>query len=222
MALTMRKLSVGMILLTVVIGVALPTIASAERRNHHNQNENNNQIRCGQEEQEEEPVDEGLERRQFNSRNNRSEDSHHSWQKICATAEPATFDPSTCGELGSYTIIESTGVDYMIDGEAVAPGTYTAANGTTVTIVAVAQEGYAFEPEAVTTWTYTFNVPTDCETPQVLSSSTTITPQVTAKPVGGVSAGAGGAATTDSRVALFGLVLSIGTVVFGFVQKINI
>lgn len=223
MTLTMRKLGVGATLLTLVIGLGLPTIASAERSNHHNQNEyNNNQKRCREEEQEEPVEDSREDGRQLNGRDNQNENWHHNRRKTCATAEPATFDPSTCGELGSYTIVESTGVDYTINDVVVAPGTYTAANGTTVTIVAVAQEGYAFRPDAVTTWTYTFNAPTNCETPQVLSSTTTVTPQVTAQPTGGVSAGAGGAAVADTKAALLGLVVSIGTVAFGVVRKMTI
>lgn len=217
---TMRKLGVGIAVLTLVVAVFVPTIASAERRrdgNHDRDDHDYTQQTCipPKVELDVEDQQEGRSFRRDNDRNN--DRRHHGHRKTCATAEPATFDPSTCDALGTYTIVEATGVDYTIDGEVVAPGTYTAANGTTVTIVAVAQEGYAFEADAVTSWTYTYNAPTDCETTPVVTTSST-TPQVTAKPVGAVHAGAGGAAAANGN-ALLGLVASIGTLAFGIVRK---
>ena len=219
---TMRKLGVGITVLTLVVAVFVPTIASAERRRggHHDRDDNDySQQECVPALEITPDVLDDDEGRRFDNNNEQSHDRrrHHGRRDICATATPATFDPSTCDALGTYTIVEAAGVDYTIDGEVVAPGTYTAANGTTVTIVAVAQEGYAFEADAVTSWTYTYNAPTDCETTPVVTTSS-ITPQVTAKPVGAVHAGAGGAAAANGN-ALLGLVASIGTLAFGIVRK---
>ncbi|MHA7172864.1 glycoside hydrolase family 3 protein [Arthrobacter monumenti] len=53
----------------------------------------------------------------------------------------------------SFTVPEAEGVDYLLNGEVVAAGTYRKAR--TVSITAVAQDGYYFD-DAVTSWSYTF------------------------------------------------------------------
>ncbi|MCA9332977.1 hypothetical protein KDA00_03820 [Candidatus Saccharibacteria bacterium] len=215
MILTLRKLGIGIALLTLVIGLTLPGFTSAERRHHNNHDEYNSEQQCRDEESEETVIVplEGVQ--EFSYQNNRRNNNR---KPICATAEPATFDPSACGELGSYTIVESTGVDYTINGEIVAPGTYEVPNGTTVTIIAVAQNGYAFEDDAITEWTYTYNAPTDCDESQVLAAST---PQVTVTPVGPVHAGAGGGSSINAT-PVAGLVVSMLITATGLVRKFTL
>jgi len=127
-----------------------------------------------------------------------------------------TFTAPTCNTLGSYTIPTTENVQYLINGEVVAAGTYTAQNGTTVTVTAEATQGFFIGDETTDTWTNAFTAPTNCG--EVLGATTTATtttpPQVTAKPVGGVSAGAGGGSST-STAAMVGLVGSIVTLGLG-------
>lgn len=221
MASIMRKMGVGIVILTLAVAVFVPTIASAGRNRGDRDDWNNHEYMqrpCVPAQEEDLKVvdQEGGRHVGDNSEGYRNNRRHHGQRKTCAIAEPVTFDPSTCGALGTYTIVAATGVYYTINGEIVAPDTYTAENGTTVTIVAVAQAGYAFETDAVTSWTYTYNTPTDCETTPVETASATT--QVTVTPVGGVSAGAGGTSTTNSTT-LLGLITSIGAVAFGIVRK---
>ena len=124
-----------------------------------------------------------------------------------------TFTAPTCDALGSYTIPTTENVQYLINGKVVAAGTYTAQNGTTVTVTAeTTQEGFFIGDETTDTWTNAFTAPTNCG--EVLGATTTTPPQVTAKPVGGVSAGAGGGSST-STAAMVGLVGSIVTLGLG-------
>ncbi len=70
----------------------------------------------------------------------------------CATSAPAG---------ASYTIPDTEGVDYLVDGTKAAPGTHEATDGSKITITAVAQDGHPLN--GTTTWTHTFAAaPTDC------------------------------------------------------------
>ncbi len=100
-----------------------------------------------------------------------------------------TFTAPTCDVLGTYTIPSTEHVTYKINGQVVAAGTYTAQNGTTVTVTAEADEGFFIGDESTDTWTNTFTAPTNCG--HVLAE------QVTVKPAGAVNAGAGGASAFD-------------------------
>lgn len=83
--------------------------------------------------------------------------------KPVVTVVPAvvTFvaPPCDANVLGTYTITATTGVTYKVGGSAVAAGKYTAANGATVTVVAVANKGYFIDSSSASSWTYTFNRP---------------------------------------------------------------
>lgn len=81
------------------------------------------------------------------------------------TATEVQFTAPTCTAQGTYTIPVKEGVDYKVGGVVKAAGTYTAENGTIVTVTAVAKGGYKLVGEA--TWTNTFTAPTNCETPIV-------------------------------------------------------
>jgi hypothetical protein len=120
-----------------------------------------------------------------------------------------TFKAPTCTTLGSYTIPETEGVSYKINDEVVAAGTYSAQNGTTVTIEAAADEDHFIADETVDTWTNTFTAP---ECGEVLGA------QVTDKPVGGVNAGGGSSSIIAS---VFGLVTSLGLLSYGAVSLLR-
>lgn len=128
------------------------------------------------------------------------------------TPAVVTFKAPTCDALGSYTIPTTVGVEYLVAGKVVAAGTYTAQNGATVTVTAQATKGFFIGDETTKSWSGTFTAPTNCGA--VLGATTTTPPQVTAKPVGGVSAGAGGGSST-STAAMVGLVGSIVTLGLG-------
>jgi hypothetical protein len=121
-----------------------------------------------------------------------------------------TFVAPTCTAKGTYTIPAKEGVLYQIGGVTKAAGTYTAENGTSVTVVAVADEGYELGEGAVKSWTYTFTAPTNCG--QTLGTSTT-TPSV---PV---------AATPASLPSTGGdvnAVVAIATAVAGFAVVVSL
>lgn len=110
---------------------------------------------------------------------------------------PGDPDPSfidaTCSTAGSYTVVAQDGVVYEdANGNVIEAGTYTATNGTTVTITASpADETIEFSNDTQTVWTHTFNPPSCGQVlgastvrgsttgvsgdPQVLGASTTLT-----------------------------------------------
>jgi hypothetical protein len=83
-----------------------------------------------------------------------------------ATAGSPTFTDDHCvsyAPTGSgYTIPATTGVIYKINGQTVDAGTYTAADGTTVIVAAVAAPGYTLSGTA--TFTHTFTAAPTCTT----------------------------------------------------------
>jgi hypothetical protein len=128
------------------------------------------------------------------------------WKNDCnylikVKAEPVIFTAATCEVKGSYTIPEVEGVDYLVDEEVVAAGTYSVDNDATVKVTIKAQPGYKIHHDSEREWSYTFTAPTDCdeeEEPQVLA-------QVTTTPTGAVDAGAGAAGLVANPFAIFGL-----------------
>jgi hypothetical protein len=132
------------------------------------------------------------------------------------TPAAVTFTAPTCDKLGSYTIPATEHVKYMVNGEVVAAGTYTVQNGTTVTVTAVADQGFFIGDETTDTFSNTFTAPTNCGGGQgggtVLGATTTA--GVAATPAGGVNAGTGGVSTL-SLGALIGLTASIGSLGLG-------
>ncbi len=79
------------------------------------------------------------------------------------TPNPATFVQPTCSAIGSYTIPATEGIDYMIGEKVVATGTYSAENGTTVTVKAVpSADKNTIKEGAKTEWSNTFTAPTGC------------------------------------------------------------
>lgn len=85
------------------------------------------------------------------------------------TATPATptiLQAACTGTPGdatnpSYTVPTTTGVNYFANGSSVAAGQHPLAQGSSVTITAVAQAGYALAEGAQSSWTLTANV-IDC------------------------------------------------------------
>lgn len=78
------------------------------------------------------------------------------------TPEAVIFTAPTCDKLGYYTVPEMQGVKYYVNGQVVDKGKHVVANGTTVTINAVAEEGFSIKEGATNQWTYTFTAPTNC------------------------------------------------------------
>lgn len=71
----------------------------------------------------------------------------------------------TCKMAGSYTIPSVTGVVYKINGKVVAAGTYTVTTSKTITVTAVAAQGYVLAAGSTTTWHLTFTTPEHCKQP---------------------------------------------------------
>ncbi|MDN5275846.1 MAG: hypothetical protein JWN33_495 [Candidatus Saccharibacteria bacterium] len=89
-----------------------------------------------------------------------------------------TFTQPTCTTLGSYTIVAVEGVQYKINGEVVAAGTYPAQNGSTVTVTASATSAsFVFDKNTKVSFSSTFTAPQDCtvEQPPVVPT-TPVTP----------------------------------------------
>lgn len=75
-----------------------------------------------------------------------------------------TTTQATCAASGSYTLSDTEGVQWVVNGENVNAGTYTAAPGSTVSIEAVALDGFGFGPETQTEWELEFAAaPTNCD-----------------------------------------------------------
>ncbi len=223
MTLVSRKLIIGLVLMALVVPVLTVSSASAERSNNNYQQHSNynNQTKCSNDEDEElsRIEDRGFSLNYFNNQDSHNEGRHHYNKPTCVTATPATAEDPTCDQLGFYIIPTTVGVNYTVDGQVVAAGNHTVPNGTTVTIVAVAQQGYAFNANTPTSWTYTITAPTNCTTATTVSTTPTPTPapQVQVVPTGGVYAGGGGA--QNSSAAVFGLISSMTIAAVGLVRK---
>lgn len=66
---------------------------------------------------------------------------------------------ATCTTAGSYTLNAIEGVQWLVNGQVTAPGTYTATTGSTVEVEAVALQGFGFGFETQTEWTLSFPAP---------------------------------------------------------------
>jgi hypothetical protein len=87
--------------------------------------------------------------------------------------DPTVVLSTLCQVEGSYTIPETTGIDYLLDGTPIAAGTYPGPK--TGTITAVAQDGYILSTSSTTAaplrtlsdsgWSFALNLPaaTTCE-----------------------------------------------------------
>ncbi len=96
---------------------------------------------------------------------------------------PTFYEPSCAVPNGRVMIPTKTGVYYTINGVEKAAGTFNYSAGSTVTVVAHAEEGYTFDLEDAdtVTWEYTFGaVPLNCilgdndVCPNILGSQTTV------------------------------------------------
>lgn len=84
-------------------------------------------------------------------------------QKIYVTPGVPTFTQLTCeDQIGHYTIPDTQGVVYKVNGVTTAPGTYDAAAGTTVTITAEPAQGNYFPSDTTSSWSETFLAAEDC------------------------------------------------------------
>lgn len=82
------------------------------------------------------------------------------------TPAEVTFVDPTCEVAGSYTIPEQTGVAYQVDGATVPAGTYSAEAGESVTVTAVALEGFSLI--GTTGWSHPFVIEGECEEDQAI------------------------------------------------------
>jgi len=74
-----------------------------------------------------------------------------------------TTTQASCDASGSYTLSSTEGVQWIVDGQNANAGTYTAAPGSTVSIEAVALDGFGFGFETQTEWELEFAAaPTNC------------------------------------------------------------
>jgi hypothetical protein len=82
------------------------------------------------------------------------------------TAVAPTFTDDTCSNFlttgASYIIPSTTGVDYFVNGAVAPAGSYNAADGATVTVIAQAQPGFTLTE--TTTFTHTFSAAPSCTT----------------------------------------------------------
>ena len=70
--------------------------------------------------------------------------------------------PTCDAMVGTYTLSDTEGVTWFVNDSERAAGSYESAVGTTVSIGAVADDGYGFSDEQVTEWTTTFVAPIGC------------------------------------------------------------
>ncbi|MER3390362.1 MAG: hypothetical protein RJQ01_10035 [Microcella sp.] len=75
----------------------------------------------------------------------------------------SSFTLPDCDDLlGTYTLSETEGVSWLVNGTATEPGTYDAETGSTVMVEAVADFGFGFAAETQTEWEYTFVPEQEC------------------------------------------------------------
>ena len=114
---------------------------------------------------------------------------------------------ATCTTAGSYTLNAVEGVQWLVNGQVTAPGTYTATTGSTVEVEAVALQGFGFGFETQTEWTLSFPAPAAgaCDLP-TLSLEETDLPTL-------ALTGASGMLGTVGIIALLITLTGIGAVV---------
>lgn len=108
---------------------------------------------------------------------------------------------ATCTTAGSYTLDAVEGVQWLVNGQVTAPGTYTATTGSTVEVEAVALQGFGFGFETQTEWTLNFPAP-DAEDCPLLTDLPTL-----------ALTGASGMLGTVGIIALLITLTGIGAVV---------
>ncbi len=77
----------------------------------------------------------------------------------------ASMKDNTCSSAGSYTLADTEGVLWYVNGSTTptAPGTYSVSGATTVNVVAeVTGDNFGWEDDAQTEWTFNFTDPSDC------------------------------------------------------------
>lgn len=101
----------------------------------------------------------------------------------CVIFEPPTLNfvdvsasavQPTCSAAGSYTLSDTAGVVWMVDGVETAPGIHAAATGTSVSVEATPYLG-GFTDDVRTNWTFDFAAPVACD-PAPSVSETPSTP----------------------------------------------
>ena len=110
----------------------------------------------------------------------------------------ASATQPTCDVAGGYTLNDTDGVGWFVDGAEMASGTYQADAGTSVSVEAVAEAGFGFAEESQTEWTFEFTAPSDCDEETSASELPTLA-------ITGVSGLAGTAALVALLITLTGV-----------------
>ena len=76
----------------------------------------------------------------------------------------ASMSNLTCSSNGSYTLVDSEGIKWLVNGVATPAGTYKVTSASTVNVEAqlTSTIDYTWEDGAQTTWTFEFTNPKDC------------------------------------------------------------
>jgi len=96
-------------------------------------------------------------------------------------AAPTQNASQTCNVVDTYTVPATSNASYQIGGVTKQAGTYPLPEAVSVTITAVAADGYYFPTGTTTSWTFTGGPVSTCETPP-----TAVTPKVPWYHVAGV------------------------------------
>ena len=83
---------------------------------------------------------------------------------VVTVVDPTITTAEQCGVASTFTVPETTGISYLVDGEPIAAGTYT--SPTTGTITAQAEKGYALGNSE---WSFTLDLPATVACPTVVT-----------------------------------------------------
>jgi hypothetical protein len=127
----------------------------------------------------------------------------------------------TCDAAGSYTLSDTEGVVYTVNGTVQPAGTYQVASASTVNVVAsTVSSDYGFEQGAQTEWSLVFTEPTDCGQ---LVTHPLVTPVVTSANITCDAAGSYTLTDTEGVVwTVDGLATPAGTYQVGSAKTVNV
>ncbi|HET7902418.1 MAG TPA: hypothetical protein VFL59_14645 [Candidatus Nanopelagicales bacterium] len=131
--------------------------------------------------------------------------AHGSCATTVTAVDPTVVQSPRCGVEGSYTIPETTGITYLIEGDVVAAGTHS--GPATGTITALAEDGYALSSPS---WSFALDVPA-AEACPVVVVAVPEDPTVTQSSACGVEGSYTIPATTGITYLLDGTPIAAGT-----------
>ena len=83
---------------------------------------------------------------------------------VVTVVEPTITTSEQCGVASTFTVPETAGITYLVDGEPIDAGTYS--SPTTGTVTAQAQQGYALSSSE---WSFTLDLPATVPCPTVVT-----------------------------------------------------